>query len=87
MKKETLTVYTEQDGTVTYRNDSGERHNPHGPAVICADGHKLYLINGKLHNPDGPAVVWPSGYKNYFINGEELTEAEFTAWQTEQTAK
>ena len=45
MNKETLTVYTEQDGTVTYRNDTGERHNPHGPAVILDDGEKWYCIN------------------------------------------
>ena len=57
------------------------------PAIVGLNGYKSHCINGKLHNPDGPAVVWPSGYKNYFINGEELTEADFKAWQTEQTAK
>ena len=132
MKKETLTVETGEDGTVTYRNASDQLHNPHGPAVVCADGgkaywingnlhkpdgpavvcadgHKEHYINGKRHNPDGPAVVYPNGgkeywinnnlhnpdgpavirangCKEYYINDKELTEAEFKAWQAQQTA-
>ena len=87
IKKEKLKVYTEQGGTITYRNAEGQRHNPDGPAVVDTDGSKLYLINGKLHNPNGAAVIWPDGYKNYFINDKELTEAEFKAWQAQQAAK
>ena len=74
MNKETLTVETDEEGTTTYRNADGERHNPHGPAVVGLDGYKLYLINGQLHNPDGPAVIWPDGDKAYYINGKELTQ-------------
>ena len=47
MKKETLTVETNEHGTTTYRNASDQRHNPNGPAVIYADGSKAYCINGK----------------------------------------
>ena len=70
MNKETLTVERNKRGTVTYRNDSGERHNPHGPAVVYADGDKYHYINGELHNPDGPAVVFADDYKAYYINGQ-----------------
>jgi len=87
MKKEKLTVETDEDGTIRYYNAEDELHNPDGPAVIYADGHKFYYINGKLHNPDGPAVIWPDGVKDYWIKGKELTEAEFKAWQAKQTSK
>ena len=110
MKKETLTVETDEYGTIRYYNADDQLHNPHGPAVVKYDGGKSYWINdqlhnpngpalvyangykshwihGKLHNPNGPAIVYPDGEKSYFINGEELTKAEFKAWQAEQAAK
>ena len=86
MKKETLTVKTDENGTTEYLNASGQLHNPNGPAIIRADGYKWHYINGKLHNENGPAVVHADGYKSYYINGEELTKAKFTAWQAQQTA-
>ena len=109
MKKEKLTVETDENGKITYRNAdgklhnahepaviypdgdkayylNGERHNPNGPAIIRPDGGKSYCINGEFHNPHGPAVVESDGYKAYYINGKRLTEAEFKAWQTQQTA-
>ena len=70
MKKETLTVETDEDGTVTYRNADGKLHNPDGPAVIYPDGDKAYYINGHLHNENGPAIIRPDGGKSYCINGE-----------------
>ena len=87
MKKETLTVEKDECGRIIYRNASGEIHNPHEAAFIWANGCKAYWIKGKLHNPNGPAIVYPDGYKSYFINGEELTEADFKAWQTEKAEK
>jgi len=109
MNKETLTVETDENGTIRYRNANGQRHNPNGPAVVKYDGHKEYYINGKLHNPNGPAIVdtdgskyhyingqlhnengpaivWADGSKFYWINSKPLTEAEFAAWQAEQSA-
>ena len=86
MKKETLTVETDEHGTTTYRNASDQLHNPDGPALVRANGYKAYYISGKPHNSHGPAVVHADGSKSYFINGELLTEAEFTAWQAQQSA-
>jgi len=63
MKKEKLTVETDENGTITYHNADGKLHNPNGPAFISADGYKAYLINDK-----------------------KLTEADFKAWQAQQTA-
>jgi hypothetical protein len=70
MKNETLTVETDEDGTITYRNADGKLHNPHGPAIVCANGEKWYYINGKLHNPNGPAIIWANGHKEHWINGK-----------------
>jgi hypothetical protein len=70
MKKETLTVERNEEGTINYRNADGELHNPHGPAVICADGYKAHYINDKLHNPNGPAITRTGGSKEYYINDQ-----------------
>ena len=86
MNKETLTVETDEYGTIRYYNAEGDLHNPHGPAVIFADGGKQYYINDKLHNGNGPAIVGANSYKAYYINDKLLTEAEFKAWQAQQSA-
>ena len=86
MKKETLTVETNTNGTIRYFNADGKLHNPNGPAVVYADGSKRYYINDKLHNENGPAVVYADGSKFYYINDKRLTEAEFKAWQAKQSA-
>tara|TARA_R110002153_G_scaffold112287_1_gene254353 strand:- start:352 stop:738 length:387 start_codon:yes stop_codon:yes gene_type:complete len=65
---------------------NGKRHNANGPAVVYSDGSKRYYINDQLHNSDGPAIVKTDGDKAYCINGKRLTEAEFKAWQAEQSA-
>jgi hypothetical protein len=86
MNKETLTVETDEDSTIRYRNASGELHNPHGPSVIRADGDKYHHINGELHNPNGPAIVWADGGKAYYINDKLLNKTKFKAWQVQQDA-
>ena len=64
-------------GTHCYYNNAGELHRDDGPAVLWADGTKLWYQNGLRHRTDGAAVEWPSGNKAWYINGEPLTEAEF----------
>ena len=86
MNKETLTVETNEDGTIRYYNEYGDLHNPNGPAVIWPDGGQEYWINDQLHNPNGPAVIYPDGDKFYYINDKELSEVEFKAWQAQQDA-
>jgi len=70
MNKETLTVETNENGTIIHRNADGDFHNPHGPAIVYSDGEKEYYINGKLHNENGPAIVCANGDKLYYINGK-----------------
>ena len=85
MKKETLTVETNDLGTVIYRNASGDFHNPHAPAVVGADGQTEHWIHGQRHNPHGPAVVEADVRKEHYIYGKYLTKAEFKIWQAQQT--
>ena len=48
MKKETLTVETDGWGTTNYCSEAYDKiHNPHGPALVWANGSKSYYINGK----------------------------------------
>ncbi len=70
MEKETLTVHTDEHGTITYRNDSGELHNPDGPAIVYSDGEKWYCINGQLHNTNGPAIIWADCGLAHYIHGD-----------------
>ena len=43
--------------------------------------------SGRLHNPNGPAMVYADGHEKYYINDNKLTEADFKAWQAQQTTK
>ncbi len=47
MKKETLTVEKNSNGTIRYRNADGKLHNSNGAAIIYSDRSKSYYINGK----------------------------------------
>jgi hypothetical protein len=71
MNKETLTVETDEYGTIWYYNADDQLHNPNGPAVSYSDGDKYHYINGELHNPNGPALIWENGqHKEYYIKGQ-----------------
>ena len=49
MKKETLTVETDSNGTITYRNAYGERL---GPAVVGIDGWRSQHIKLQIMNKE-----------------------------------
>ena len=51
------------------QNTQGEYHRTDGPAVIYANGRKVWYQHGLRHRTDGPAVDW--------INNKQLSEAEF----------
>ena len=78
MEKETLTVETNENGTIIYRNADGDFHNPNGPAVIYADGCKAHWINGK-YLTEAKFKVWqaqqssPLHNKTAVIDGVEYT--------------
>ena len=60
-----------------YYNKNDQLHRTEGPAVIWADGTKLWYQNGLRHRTDGAAAEWASGDKFWYINGVRLSEAEF----------
>lgn len=55
-------------GTVLYKNDSGEFHRDNGPAVVEADGQEEWYQNGKLHREDGPALKFGEDYQEWYQN-------------------
>ena len=60
-----------------YKKNENIRHNPYGPAFICRDGSKIYIINSKYHRLDGPAVIYLNGKEVYYINDKQLSKEEF----------
>ena len=64
-------------GTRRYYNNAGQLHRTDGPAILWADGTKLWYQNGLRHRTDGAAVEFASGLKYWYINGVEMSEAEF----------
>ena len=60
-----------------YHNEDDQYHNENGPAIICIDGFKAWMINSKPHNLKGPAFIWPDGKVKYYINGENLSKEEW----------
>lgn len=52
-----------------WRNNAGQLHRLHGPALILRDGTKEWYTNGKLHRIDGPAIEHANGAKLWYLNG------------------
>ena len=70
-------VVVDEYGTRGYYNSAGQLHRTEGPAVLWADGTKLWCQNGLLHRTDGPAIEYADSSKAWYINGNPLTEDEF----------
>lgn len=76
LQNETITTW--RDGSVIcYTN--GKRHRIDGPAVIYANGDRVWYREGVRHRDDGPAVECADGRKFWFINGNELSFEEHRA--------
>ena len=48
----------------------GKFHCEDAPAVLLADGTKIWYLNGEKHRTNGPAVIRPDGSEAYFNNGK-----------------
>jgi len=66
-------------GPSTLRYNGGDRywqrldrsfHRDDGPAIIWADGHQEWWVNGQRHRDDGPAVIRDDGTQEWWINGK-----------------
>ena len=58
-----LNKTVDPDGTTRYRNKNNELHREDGPALVLADGFKIWYQNG-------------SGVKKWYLNGEKVTEEQ-----------
>ena len=70
-------IETNDSGSRFYLNSAGQLHRTDGPAIVHANGTKLWYQNDQCHRTDGPAIMWPDGRKWWYLNDRPLTEAEF----------
>ena len=64
-----------ENGDKIWRNSAGQYHRIDGPAIECANGDKVWYVNGKRHRTDGPAVENADGGKwRYFNNKLHRTD-------------
>ena len=63
-------IETNDSGSRFYLNSAGEVHRTDGPAIIHADGTKLWYQNDQCHRTDGPAIEWTDGTKSWYQNGK-----------------
>ena len=73
----TLTVEVDEYGTTYYRNQQGQLHRIHGPAIIYPNGSEYWFRHGERHRTDGPAINWANGTKWWYLYDNNITESEF----------
>lgn len=64
------TPETDVDGTIRWKNKSGQLHRTNGPAVEGRNGHREWWINGRQHRTDGPAIIFPGGDQIWYNHGQ-----------------
>ena len=77
---QTYKVTVDKDKTTRWYNDKEQLHRLDGPAIKCADGHKVWYVEGKLHRLDGPAVEHANGDKVWYVEDKLMSEKEFNAY-------
>ena len=66
----TYKVEVNDRGDIRWRNEEGQLHCEHGPAVEYSYGYKAWYRNGQRHRKDGPAVEYSYGDKVWYQNGQ-----------------
>src|ERR1700680_3276797 len=59
-------------GNTHWYNLNGNYHRDNGPAIICANGTKIWCHHGLPHRIDGPALESHTGSHRWFYKGKEL---------------
>ena len=73
MKKQYIKVTT--SGTFFFSDKKCTiLHRTDGPAIVRADGTKVWYQHGNLHRTDGPAIEHANGDKRWYINGKRHRE-------------
>ena len=52
-------------------------HRENGPAIIHANGNKLWYFHGKAHRRDGPAKEYTNGRMEWWLNGKRLDPKDY----------
>jgi hypothetical protein len=58
-----------EDGSITYRYN-GVVHRQDGPAIIHADGTKMWYRHGERHRENGPAMEFSDGSRHWYQNNQ-----------------
>ena len=74
-----ITRSTQQDGTILVQFN-GTIHNPHGPAVIKANGTREWAKDGMLHSWHGqPSQIFANGTKRWHHEGRLTSQYRLNA--------
>ena len=58
--------------TVEHRDSYGNLHCDDGPAVVLADGSKIWYVHGVIHRDGGlPAREYANGVREWWVNGQQ----------------
>ena len=72
-------IEVDRFGTQWLFNSDNQLHCEDGPAVLFADGSKIWIVKGLRHRVDGPAVKYPDGSCNWYLGGVPLRTKGTTA--------
>ena len=61
-------------GTQWLFNSDNQLHCEDGPAVLFADGSKIWIVKGLRHRVDGPAAEYADGTCEYWRHGMPVRE-------------
>jgi hypothetical protein len=63
-----ISIFSEDDQGMHWKNEVGEYHRLDGPALITSD-HSIWYRNGFVHREGGPACIFVSGSESWVQNG------------------
>lgn len=84
--KEQSEFLIDKDGTKVWYLPSKDKtyyHRLDGPALKCANGTKIWSVDGQLHRLDGPALEYANGLKIWYVDGNLLNTAKVEEWLEE----
>lgn len=53
-------------------------HRENNPAVLFANGHREWWINGMRHRQSGPAITYNDGLSQWYLFGIHLPDNDWT---------
>lgn len=68
-------IEVDRFGTQWLFNSNNQLHCEDGPAVLFADGSKIWIVKGLRHRVDGPAAEYADGTCEYWRHGMPVRES------------